>query len=185
MQKHAIELHEERHHRVANVDQVDHVIAESEQHDGMVHAHDPLDFEVAVGVNVVKVIQKVAAREGQQQISVPGDEAEQVAKEVATATGHDAHEPHGAQHRVNEAHMQVSVRPRSELDFATALQGFSLRARLRVAVVGLLFGTTLCVVLERLSLKALKLASFVPLVGLHRNELVVALIDQRVDYQVD
>ncbi len=37
----------------------------------MVNADNPFDLDVSVGVDVVKVVQKVAARKGDEQIGVP------------------------------------------------------------------------------------------------------------------
>ncbi|RNA35573.1 hypothetical protein BpHYR1_024016 [Brachionus plicatilis] len=120
VQKNTVELHEQGDHSVADGYEVDHVIAEREQHNPVVDAHDPFAFQVAVGANVIEVVEKVAARERQHQIGVPSDRVEQVGEQFAVAGDQNVQEPKGAEDRVDEADLEVAVGPDGEGELAVA-----------------------------------------------------------------
>lgn len=57
----------------------------------------PFDFMVAVGINVVEVVEEIAAGEGDYEIGVPGVEVEEIAEEWVDLGGEYLDEPDRAE----------------------------------------------------------------------------------------
>lgn len=121
MQEHRVEFHGEREARVADGLQHAQVIGERDEHDDVVQTHDPFAFHVAVRVDVVEVVEKVAGREGHEQVGVPRDVEDEIGKERLVANDEDANEPERREHRVNERDLQIARAPFRERQFGLAL----------------------------------------------------------------
>ncbi len=77
----------------------------------MVNADNPFDLDVSVGVDVVKVVQKVAAREGDEQIGVPWCKEEKICEQVIESEAKNEYYPDGTEDWVNEADLEIAVWP--------------------------------------------------------------------------
>ena len=187
VQENAVKLHEQSHDGVAQVENVHQVIGKGEQHYPVVHANDPLFSGVTVGVNVVEVVEEIAAGKGEKQVDVPRDVGEQVFEHFL-AEEQNVYEPNAAERRVNEADLQIAIGPDGELNVAIVVGQLFLGLFHVVfdhQAISFFFFFFCCCCFAAGLVSVVFLVGYVAFVGLFGEPVVLLLVYDQVDDQVD